>query len=364
MEIAWIGTGIMGAPMARRLIGAGHHLRVFNRSPQRARVLGADGASVTVDAAEAARDAEVVFIMVPDTPDVESVAAKIEPALSAGQLVIDMSTIAPEAERRIAAQLAAKRVEYLDAPVSGGEPGAIEGTLTIMVGGNEAAVKRVTYMGPAGAGQMTKLANQVAVAVTLEAAAEALLFAQKGGLDASRVLEAIGAGAAGSWQLNNLGPKIVAHDYRPGFFVKLIRKDLRLITEAALQAGIALPGLAMMTSMFNAASALGRDVNGTFARRTPRRCALSHDEPAAEAQRAERTDGHRTARGTQECDRRPRGWRAGVDRRGARLLRGRRRQPDERAERKGRRSRRRPRPWHRSAYRGPACARRNQRAAP
>ena len=276
MEIAWIGTGIMGAPMARRLIGAGHHLRVFNRSPQRARALGADGASVTADAAEAARGAEVVFIMVPDTPDVESVAAKIESALSAGQLVIDMSTIAPEAERRIAAQLAAKRVEYLDAPVSGGEPGAIEGTLTIMAGGNEAAFKRalplfeamgkrVTYMGPAGAGQMTKLANQVAVAVTLEAAAEALLFAQKGGLDASRVLEAIGAGAAGSWQLNNLGPKIVAHDYRPGFFVKLIRKDLRLITEAALQAGIALPGLAMMTSMFNAASALGHDLDGTQA---------------------------------------------------------------------------------------------------
>src|SRR5712692_1752216 len=131
MEIAWIGTGIMGAPMARRLIGAGHHLRVFNRSPQRARALGADGASVTADAAEAARGAEVVFIMVPDTPDVESVAAKIEPALTAGQLVIDMSTIAPEAERRIAAQLASRRVEYL-APVSGGEPGAIEGTLTIM----------------------------------------------------------------------------------------------------------------------------------------------------------------------------------------------------------------------------------------
>src|ERR1700687_324949 len=271
MEIAWIGTGIMRAPMARRLIGAGHHLRAFNRSPQRARALGAD---VAADAAEAARDAEVVFIMVPDTPDVESVAVKIEPALSAGQLVIDMSTIAPEAERRIAAQLASKRVEYLDAPVSGGEPGAIEGTLTIMVGGNEAAFKRalplfeamgkrVTYMGPAGAGQMTKLANQVAVAVTLEAAAEALLFAQKGGLDASRVLEAIGAGAAGSWQLNNLGPKIVARDYRPGFFVQLMRKDLRLVAEAAHEQRLALPGLALMTSMFNAASALGHDRDGT-----------------------------------------------------------------------------------------------------
>src|SRR5260370_26571911 len=140
MEIAWIGTGIMGAPMARRLIGAGHHLRVFNRSPQRARALGADGASVAADAAEAARGAEVVFIMVPDTPDVESVAAKIESALSAGQLVIDMSTIAPEAERRIAAQLARKRVQDLGAPVSGGRARAVPGTPSIIGGGRRGAV--------------------------------------------------------------------------------------------------------------------------------------------------------------------------------------------------------------------------------
>src|SRR5260370_12445904 len=133
MEIAWIGTGIMGARMARRLIGADHHLRVFNRSPQRARALGADGASVAADAAEAARGAEVVFIMVPDTPDVESVAANIESALTAGQLVIDMSTIAPEAERRIAAQFASERVEDLHAPGSGAAPGAVDGTPPIQL---------------------------------------------------------------------------------------------------------------------------------------------------------------------------------------------------------------------------------------
>jgi 3-hydroxyisobutyrate dehydrogenase-like beta-hydroxyacid dehydrogenase len=276
MEIAWIGTGIMGAPMARRLLKAGHRVRVHNRSPEKARALAGDGATVCSDPAEAAAGAEAVFIMVPDTPDVESVAARIEPELGRGQLVVDMSTISPEAEQKIAERLRAKAVGYLDAPVSGGESGAIEGTLTIMVGGDEAAFnrarplfdalgKRVTYMGGPGAGQTTKLANQIAVALTLEAAAEALLFAQRGGLDQSRVLEAIGAGAAASWQLNNLGPKIIARDYRPGFFVKLIRKDLRLVTEAATRNGIALPGLRMMTSMFNAASSLGHDADGTQA---------------------------------------------------------------------------------------------------
>src|SRR5260370_15905403 len=133
MEIAWIGTGIMGAPMARRLIGADHHLRVFNRSPQRARALGADGASVAADAAEAARGAEVVFIMVPDTPDVESVATDIESALTAGQLVIDMSTIAPEAERPIPAQFPSKRVEDPRPPRSARRARPTEGTLPLLV---------------------------------------------------------------------------------------------------------------------------------------------------------------------------------------------------------------------------------------
>jgi 3-hydroxyisobutyrate dehydrogenase-like beta-hydroxyacid dehydrogenase len=213
---------------------------------------------------------------VPDTPDVESVVARIGPALRQGQLVIDMSTIAPAAERAIAERLAKAGVDYLDAPVSGGESGAIEGTLTIMVGGAEPGYKRalplfeklgrrVTYMGPPGAGQMTKLANQVAVALTLEATAEALALAENGGLDRARVLEAIGAGAASSWQLSNLGPKIIAHDWRPGFFVKLIRKDLRLVSDAAREGGLALPGLALMQSMFNAAAAFGHDLDGTQA---------------------------------------------------------------------------------------------------
>lgn len=276
MEIGWIGTGIMGAPMARRLIGGGHRVRVFNRSPEKARVMVADGATFAADAVACIAGADVVFIMVPDTPDVEATVAKIEPALKAGQLVIDMSTIAPVAERGVAARLKAAGVNYLDAPVSGGDIGAREGTLAIMVGGDASAFerarplfelmgKRVTHMGASGAGQMTKLANQIAVAVNLEAAAEAIKFARAGGLDASRVLEAIGAGAAGSWQLSNLGPKIIAGDYRPGFFVKLIRKDLRLVVEAARESRLALPGLSLMASMFNASAALGHDLDGTQA---------------------------------------------------------------------------------------------------
>ncbi len=276
MEIGWIGTGIMGAPMARRLLRAGHRVRVFNRTPEKARVLAADGATVVADAVEAARGAAAVFIMAPDTPDVESVVTRIEPALERGQLVIDMSTIAPEAERAIAARCAAAGASYLDAPVSGGEGGAIEGTLTIMVGGEaevferarpllEPLGRRITHMGPAGAGQATKLANQIAVALALEAAAEAILFARESGLDPARVLEAIGAGAAGSWQLANLGPKIIARDYRPGFFIKLMRKDLRLVEEAAERNRLALPGLKLMASMFNTAGALGHDLDGTQA---------------------------------------------------------------------------------------------------
>lgn len=266
----------MGAPMARRMLKAGHRVRAFNRTPDKARALSADGATVASDAVQAAAGADAVFIMVPDTADVEAALGQIEPALRPGQLVIDMSTIAPACERAAAERLAARGVAYLDAPVSGGDVGARDGTLTIMVGGDAAAFdrarpmletlgKRITHMGPPGAGQMTKLCNQVAVAVTLEAAAEALKLAEAGGLDCARVLEAIGAGAAGSWQLSGLGPKIVARDWRPGFFIKLIRKDLRLVSEAAREGGIALPGLRLAASMFNTAAAMGHDLDGTQA---------------------------------------------------------------------------------------------------
>ena len=187
-----------------------------------------------------------------------------------------MSTIAPAGARRVAERLSAQQVEFLDAPVSGGETGAIEGTLTIMVGGSRDAFdrarplfdllgKRITYMGPSGSGQMTKLVNQVAVAVNLEATVEALLLAVRGGLDPALALEAIGAGAAASWQLNNLGPKIIAGDFRPGFLIRLLRKDLRLVTEAARETKTPLPSLSLVSTLFDAAAAQGHELDGTQA---------------------------------------------------------------------------------------------------
>lgn len=273
MDLTWIGTGIMGAPMVRRLLKAGHRVRVFNRTIEKARALAADGAIVASNPSEAIEGAAMIFTMVPDTPDVLRVIDQISSALVSDQLVIDMSTISPAASRKIADSLASRGVAVLDAPVSGGEPGAIDGTLTIMVGGTPEAFaraqpilanlgKRVTHMGAAGAGQTTKLANQIAVSLNCTAAAEALLFARQGGLDPARVLEAIGDGAAASWQLNNLGPKMLAHDNRPGFFVKLLRKDLRLVAEAAKEYGLALPALALVSSIYNTAAAMGHDDDG------------------------------------------------------------------------------------------------------
>jgi len=276
MEIGWIGTGIMGAPMVRRLLRAGHRVRVFNRTRAKAQALADDGATLADHPGDAVRGAEAVFTMVPDTPDVEQVVEHVAPALEAGRILIDMSTVAPAGARRVAERLGKQKVDFLDAPVSGGEPGAIEGTLTIMVGGRREAFdrarplldhlgKRITYMGPAGSGQLTKLVNQVAVAVNLEATVEALLLAARGGLDPALALEAIGAGAAASWQLNNLGPKIIAHDYRPGFLIKLLRKDLRLLSEVARETKTPLPGLSLVSTLFDAASAQGHDSDGTQA---------------------------------------------------------------------------------------------------
>lgn len=262
--------------MARRLLRAGYRVTVFNRTAQKAQALAADGAAVAPDLDQAVRGAEVVFTMLSDTPDVEDVVKKLAPAIDKCQLLIDMSTIAPAGARRAADTLAARQVEFLDAPVSGGETGAIEGTLTIMVGGSREAFergrplfeqlgKRITHMGPVGNGQMTKLVNQVAVAVNLEAAVEALLLAVRGGLDPALALEAIGGGAAASWQLNNLGPKMIAGDYRPGFLIKLLRKDLRLVTEAARETGTPLPTLSLVSALLDGAAAQGRELDGTQA---------------------------------------------------------------------------------------------------
>lgn len=276
---AFIGLGIMGHPMAGHLLAAGHPLTVHTRSKHKAEALVARGAQWAATPADAARQADVVFICVPDTPDVEAVilgANGVASAARPGMVVIDHSTISPSATRRMAEALAAKGAHLLDAPVSGGDVGARSATLSIMVGGDEQALERVrplltilgktiTYCGPSGSGQLTKLVNQILVSVTNLATCEAITFAKQNGLDLAKTLAAVAGGAAGSWQLSNLGPKMIAGDFRPGFMVDLQQKDLRLCAEAAQEAGINLQALNLVRTLFATAQAEGRGREGTQA---------------------------------------------------------------------------------------------------
>lgn len=278
-RLAFIGLGIMGEPMAGHLLAAGHPLVVFTRTADKAAGLLERGARWAASPAEAAGQADVIFICVPDTPDVEAVilgAAGIASAARRGLIVVDHSTISPSATRRMAAALAVKGATLLDAPVSGGDVGAKNATLSIMVGGNETAYRAVlpllelmgrtiTWCGDSGSGQLTKLVNQILVAVTNLAVCEAMRFAQANGLDAHKTLSAVGGGAAGSWQLANLGPKMVAGDYAPGFMIDLQAKDLRLVGEAVREAGLSLQATALVTRLFERAGKQGRGRQGTQA---------------------------------------------------------------------------------------------------
>src|SRR5687767_15433677 len=251
-RLAFIGTGIMGAPMAGHLLAAGHPLAVHTRTRAKADDLLRRGATWAASPADAARDADVVFVNVPDTPDVEAVVAGERGILSAaraGLIVVDHSTISPSAARRLNDQLSARGATLLDAPVSGGDVGARNATLSIMVGGDEAAFARtrplferlgktITYCGPSGSGQLTKLVNQMLVSVTNLAVCEALVLSRKGGLDPQKTVAALSGGASGSWQLANLGPRMLAGDFAPGFMIDLQVKDLRLVLEAAEELGI------------------------------------------------------------------------------------------------------------------------------
>ena len=278
-RIAFIGTGIMGAPMAGHLLAAGHAVTVHNRTRAKAEDLVRRGAAWADSPADAARGAEAVFLNVPDTPDVEAVITGSGGVLSVAHermLVIDHSTISPSATRRLAEALAARGAKLLDAPVSGGDVGARNATLSIMVGGDEAAFGRVrpmlerlgktiTYCGPSGSGQLTKLVNQILVSVTNLAVCEALVFARRGGLDSEKTVAALSGGAAGSWQLANLGPRMLAGDFEPGFMINLQVKDLRLVMEAADELGLEPAAVGMVKRLFEAAQAQGRGREGTQA---------------------------------------------------------------------------------------------------
>ena len=271
-EVGVVGLGIMGAPMALNLMKAGYSLKAYNRTdrPRVQEVVDA-GARRVASPKDAAAGSDVVVIMVTDTPDVEQVIfgndGVIEGAAE-GTTVIDMSTISPSATKDMASRLKVLGIHMLDAPVSGGDVGAQQGTLSIMVGGApevfdrcrpvfEAVGKSINLIGGNGAGQTTKACNQIGVAVNNLAMAEALMLAAASGLDVQRVLEAISGGAAGSWQMTHLGPRILQGDFAPGFTVKLQQKDLKLVMEAAHEANLALHGTSTAHQLFNVVEGAG-----------------------------------------------------------------------------------------------------------
>jgi 3-hydroxyisobutyrate dehydrogenase len=278
-KLAFIGLGIMGKPMAGHLLGAGYPLTIHTRTRSKADDLISAGATWAHTPAAAAALADVVFICVTDTPDVEAVllgkAGVIESARP-GMIVIDHSTISPAATRDFAEKLAEKKTILLDAPVSGGDTGAKNASLSIMVGGDAAAFdcvhsllqklgKTITHCGDSGSGQMTKLVNQILVSVTNLAVCEAMTLGVAGGLDPAKTIQAVSGGAAGSWQLSNLGPKMIAGDFAPGFMIDLQYKDLRLVLEAAQNAGVKLTTTERVTSLFETARKMGRGKQGTQA---------------------------------------------------------------------------------------------------
>jgi 3-hydroxyisobutyrate dehydrogenase len=261
-RIGFIGLGIMGRPMSQNLLKAGYPVTVFNRSRPSVDALVQAGAKAASSPKEVAENSDVVITIVTDTPDVQQVILGKDGVLQGarkGLVVIDMSTISPKVTREISAELNKAGAAMLDAPVSGGDKGAREATLTIMVGGPEDAFneclpilqamgKRVTRMGDSGAGQLTKLANQILVVGNMIGVCECLVFAKKAGLDQKKVIDSLGDG-----------------DYAPGFKVKLLQKDLKLVLASANELGVALPGSGMGHQLYNALEAAGKGEEGTQA---------------------------------------------------------------------------------------------------
>lgn len=270
-QIGFIGLGIMGRGMTRNLLKAGRDVTVWNRTAARMDEFVAEGAKSASSPADLASRCDVILICVSDTPDVEQVlfgADGVSAGVKRGALVADHSTISPRKTVEMAKRLNAQGAAFLDAPVSGGSEGAKNGTLSIMVGGAasdferalpilQAYGKTVTHVGAQGAGQTAKLVNQILVVVNQLAASEALLFAQAGGLDLSKTIDAVKGGAAGSWMLANRGPQMIVRDFRPGFTIDLQQKDLRLVLEAADEMGIPLLATGMVFQMYRALQAQG-----------------------------------------------------------------------------------------------------------
>lgn len=281
-RVGLIGLGIMGQPMARNLLRAGYELKVATRTPGKAEsFVSASNSLGKVEAganpAAVASSSDIIIIMVTDTPDVAAVVRGEDGVFAnarPGAIIIDMSTISPAVTRELAAEAVSRGLSWLDAPVSGGEKGAIEGTLTIMVGGDLAALerarpvleamgRRITHFGPAGSGQAAKLCNQILVAGNLLAVCEALTFGAKCGLDLSTLHQALTGGAANSWALEVLGKKMIDRDFKPAFMVRLQQKDLRLVLDAAYENHTPLPTTALGHQLFAVLQGAGQGEDGT-----------------------------------------------------------------------------------------------------
>ncbi len=267
----------MGHGMAANLIGGGHEITVWNRTPSKAEGLKA---SLVATARDVGPASDIVFICVSDTPDVEEVVFGdfgVIHGMTEGDLLVDHSTISPSATKIFAAQAAELGVAWVDAPVSGGSEGAVNGTLAVMAGGSEEALERalpfmnaysksIVHVGEeAGSGQMVKAVNQILVVLNELAASEALLLAQGAGLDLNKTLAAVEGGAAGSWMLSNRGPQMIKRDWRPGFTIDLQQKDLRLVLEAADELGIPLPGVALVFQLYRSLQSQGLGGEGNHA---------------------------------------------------------------------------------------------------
>ena len=274
--LAFIGLGLMGRPMAFHLLKHGHAVRVFNRSAKKTEGFAEQGGVVCQSPAEAARGARIIMLCVGDGPDVREVVLGpkgIAEGAPAGALIVDHSTISPQAAQEIEAACRAKGLRFLDAPISGGQKGAIDGTLAIMCGGAAADFeeakpvlaaygRKITLVGGPGMGQVTKACNQILCVNTILGIAEAFTLAQALGADPAKVLEAVKDGGARSWALEVLAPKILAGDDSPGFYIRHQQKDLRIVLEAARASGTALPGTALIHELYKVVQARGGDECG------------------------------------------------------------------------------------------------------
>jgi 2-hydroxy-3-oxopropionate reductase len=262
-KVGFIGLGIMGKPMAKNLMEAGYDLLVHNRSPGKAEELAGEGATAAGSPREVAEGCDVVITMLPDSPQVEEVLSGeggVFEGVREGALIVDMSTISPVVTESLSARAKENGASLLDAPVSGGDVGAIEGTLSIMVGGSEEDFERakplfevmgktVTHVGPTGAGQVTKAANQIVVALTIEAVSEALVLGSKGGVSPEKILDVLGGGLAGNKVMEVKREKFLSHNFDPGFRSELHHKDLGIALAAGREYGVALPVTAVVDQM-------------------------------------------------------------------------------------------------------------------